>query len=257
MGKFEKKKEKKKFPWGVLALVAVLVILGVAGAKLLPSAGSGNAEQTAPPEETAAVQSQTQAQEQPAADEGVALPMQLEDGKLTLEMLFQYSGLNPDCGNQEGENVAAVQLTNSSSEYLQEAKLCLTAQDGTLLNFYVTDVPAGETVMAFCVDNLSVEANPACAAVSCQAVFTQADASAGGKVSVSAEGVVITVNNVSGEDLSNVVVYCRSVLGEEYFGGVTYAYTIENLPAGETAVVEAWDCILGMAEVVRTAVGES
>ena len=63
--------------------------------------------------------------------------------------------------------------------------------------------------------------------------------------------------NVSDRDLKNIVVYCRSLFGDEHVGGVTYAYTIDELPAGETAAVEAWDCILGTAEVVRIAISES
>lgn len=261
MGKFEAKEEKnKKFPVGIL-IAAVLVIVLALLPQLMNRAEE--APETQPAGTTAApaateteVQTQAPSQETVSGNR-VSFPVSLEDGKLELKMLFQYSGINPDSANQEGTNIASIQLTNVSGGYLAQAKLDLTLQDGTVLQFAVTDLPAGGSVMAFCVDNLSVDADAAVAEVACEAEFAEPDASANGKLVTSAEGVTVKVTNISGEDLSNIVVYCRSVFGEDYFGGVTYPYTIENLPAGESATVEAWDCILGMAEVVRVAISES
>ena len=270
MGKFETKKEKKRNPLPWILLVVILVAaLAFAAVKLLPGqetpAGTEPA-QTEQTEEVSAEQptEQTQAQatvqtepQETEPENQVSLPLSLDDGRLELKMLFQYSGVNPDCDNQEGKNVAAVQLVNTSGQYLAEAKLSLTLLDGTQLEFVVTEVPAGDSVIAFSVDNQTIPADPVCTGAACEATFEAPDATANGKLIVSMEGVTVTVDNISGGDLKNVVVYCRSLFGEDYFGGVTYQYTIDEIPAGGSATVEAWDCILGMAEVVRVHISES
>ena len=60
----------------------------------------------------------------------------------------------------------------------------------------------------------------------------------------------------TGEELENIVVYCRCPYIDDYFGGLAYRYEVENIPAYGTAEVEAIDCILGEAEVVRIVIGE-
>lgn len=76
------------------------------------------------------------------------------------------------------------------------------------------------------------------------------------QMEVSVEGTQITLTNTSGEDFLDIVIYCRSPLNKEYFGGMAYVYTIEQLPAGESTTIDAWDCILGEAEVMRITAAE-
>ena len=54
--------------------------------------------------------------------------------------------------------------------------------------------------------------------------------------------------------IDEVVVYCHSDLGDQYFGGITYNYTVKSIPANGTAEIDAVDCILGLAKVVRIVV---
>lgn len=181
----------------------------------------------------------------------IEFPLTLDNGKLELESLFQFEGVNPDSGNEEGSDIASIVLKNISDTYLIEANVSIALADGTELNFIVTELPAGKSAMAFSVDNLAITVNAACVSTSCEATY-DADASTDQeKVSIVVDGINITVTNTTGEELSEVVIYCRSPLGEEYFGGVTYQYTVNKLSAYESTTVEAVDCILGMAEVVR------
>ena len=38
---------------------------------------------------------------------------------------------------------------------------------------------------------------------------------------------------------------------DAYFGGLTYTYPVENIPAGESVTLQAEECYLGEAAVVR------
>lgn len=181
-------------------------------------------------------------------------PLILEDGKLEIENLFQCDGMNPDCDYKEGKNVASLMLRNVSDAYLEEADITLTLVDGTVVRFHADDLPAGKTAMVFERSNASAEENAACADAVCTASWCGEIEVLPEDLPVSVDGVAVTVTNNTGHDISEVVIYCRCPMDEEYFGGIAYAYTINNLHANESATVEAEDCILGMTEVVRIAV---
>ena len=84
-------------------------------------------------------------------------PVLLEDGMLTVQSMFQFSGMNPDADLQFGENIAGLQLVNTSDRHLTVAELAAVLEDGTILSFRAEDVAPGMTVMAFSLEHGSVE----------------------------------------------------------------------------------------------------
>ena len=182
-------------------------------------------------------------------------PAKLEDTKLEIESLFSFSGINPDSGNQEGDDLATIMLKNTSEAYLEQAVIRATLLDGTECTFVVTDLPAGKSTMAFATGNESLVQDTSCVALSCEASFTELEP--WDQLSVSMVGTTVTLQNNSGEDITNIDVYCRDAFGESYFGGITYKHTISNLPANQSATVDVTDSLLGMVEVVRIAINES
>ena len=252
MAKYLKKKKKKPIR-GVLILVVVILLLAVVAVFVMPRllyrlSGGGEAAKfeteaqlsTNIPEETTEERVPT-----------VAFPLLVDDGRLEINSLFQFTGINPDCENQEGADIASIVLKNVSDLYLAEAKITLTLLDGTQLNFVVTELPAGASVMAFSTENSVLPADAACLSAACEASFDPTAVTVSDQVTASVDGAQITLTNISGQELSQIVVYCRDTLGEDLFGGTTYSYIVTNLPAGESTVVDVADCILGMAEVVR------
>ena len=211
------------------------------------------AQQNTDPEQTSeSTEATTPVQPAPVVLE---MPYTLEDGKLMVEAIFELDGLNPDCDNAEAVGVVGIQLKNTSQEHLCSLELYLTAPDGTVVKFVAADIPSGKTVMVFSQENLSMEGEPACTKIECSAVFEAESPLMTEQVVISVDGTEITVKNVSGEDLTQITVHCHSVLADSYYGGITYHYIIDSLPAGESATVTAWDCILGMTDVVRIDIG--
>lgn len=182
-------------------------------------------------------------------------PAKLEDTKLEIESLFSFSGINPDSGNQEGDDLATIMLKNTSEAYLEQAVIRATLLDGTECTFVVTDLPAGKSTMAFATGNEALAQENSCVSLSCEASFTELEP--WDQLSVSTVGTTVTLQNNSDKDLTNIDVYCRDVFGESYFGGITYKQTISNLPANQSATVDVTDSLLGMVEVVRIAINES
>lgn len=191
------------------------------------------------------------------SQEPLEFPLALENGKLDIESIFQFDGINPDCGNQEGKNIATATVTNLSDMYLESAELSVTTDSSDVLRFVITDLPAGKTALVFSAENASVKETTAYADVVCKPVFNPEASMNEDKVTATVEGTKVTLKNNTSEEIANIVVYCHASLGDQFFGGITYTYPVNNLPANGTAEVDAAECFLGLAEVVRIAINES
>lgn len=191
-----------------------------------------------------------------AALTSISFPMDAEDGKLRIEAPVPFDGWNPDCGDQSGTNIASVVVTNLSDTYLIRGDISITTDNGEELSFVLTDIPAGGSAMAFDTSNATIKTNTGCDSLICQAEFDDSTSVMADGIAVSVNGSAITLQNNTENDVADIVVYCHGLLGDRYFGGITYTYTLNNLTAGGTAELDAQDCILGMVEVVRVTVNK-
>lgn len=219
---------------------------------------SGQMQENEPLYEEPAEETESQPEESGDSDDPVKFvtesviefPVMTDDGKLELDSLFQFSGFNPDCGNAEGKEIAGLRIANTASAHLKRAELTLTLRSGKTVRFVVEDIPAGRSAMAFEAGNASMNMDDVCVDIRCDAEFSDEDTLMSDRLAVSAEGTQIHLANLSGEDLNHLIVYCHCVLNEDYFGGLTYKYPIDSLPAGAELTIDAWECYLGQAEVV-------
>ena len=190
-------------------------------------------------------------------DDPIVFPILLENGKLEIERVFLYDGMNPDCGNIQGSNITALEVRNLSAEQLEKAIITLDSDEGKTIEFTIAELPAKKSVIVFSYENVSSSADTVYGNVRCEALFN-ADASIHSeKISISTDGTRITLRNNTDIEMNEIVVYCRSVLEDRYFGGITYSYTLNNLSAHGTTEIDAVDCILGFAEVVRVEINNS
>ena len=252
MGKYEKKKKRVLPKW--ILVICLLLLLGFLVLFVVPQVlYRMNPEPEA--EEFEASQNE-QTQETDAAEyewqDAVEFPVKLEDGKVEIESLFPFSGVNPDSGKQEAVDTAAIVLRNTSDTYLKEAKVTAVLGDGTELVFRATDIPAGEAAMAFSVENADLLATDLCVDLMAETSFEEVQSVEA--LEAFADGMTITLQNTSAEDLEQIAVYYRDVFDDKYFGGMAYTCAIEKLAAGETVTVQAGESLLGVIEVVRVAV---
>ena len=256
MGKREKKNKNKSGIIGLVLLLAVILVLALAVMPRETHRSSGQ-ETVLPEEQTETVSPEvTDAATTAAALQEVEYPVVLEDGRLLLESLFQFDGMNPDCALEPGSSIASITVKNVSEEFLTEAWLRLELADGRTVEFCVTNLPAGKATMAFAMDNTQLEGNAVCVDVSCDTVWDSMTEAVPEAVSVSVSGTTVTITNHTSQEIPALTIYCRDIFDEEYFGGKAYEYTVNNLSANGTATVEALDSILGLIEVVRIEVHE-
>lgn len=252
MGKFEKKKTGSTAA-GLSAVVVLAVILAAA-AFLANQNGFGMTdmpESTAAPETQPIIPDTPTESADPDVKEAVEFPILLADGKLEISSLFQSTGINPDHSNQEGSDIATVVLTNTSDDMLTAATVTATLDDGTEIRFQAANLPAGKTAMVFSEDHISLPSDAVCVSIVGEADWDMSGQTMPEGVSASAEGMMITVTNHTAQDIPELIVYCRSPLGEEYYGGIAYEYKVTDLPANGSSTFVAADCILGLAEVVK------
>lgn len=199
-------------------------------------------------EETEAETTEIEAEEQITIDS--QLPYMLEDGKLEISSVFQYTGLNVDKNWEDGTDIGAVVLVNRSEEYLKSLDLTLTMSDGTEFQFWIADIPSGGTVWAFDVNNTAYDASSFIADAKTEADFTTDTNPFADMITVTTEEIDVTLINHSSEDLTGLSVRCHSLMDDAYFGGLSYTYPVESIASQETVTFSADDCFVGVAEVV-------
>lgn len=252
--RISKKKPRSTRVLLIICLLLVIVILlmttWIARDLLTGDRGAEPSEPTSQSgAETLSPETEPPVPEETKVDVYMQLPMLLEDGKLVLESLFQYTGLNPDAYWENGVNVGAVVLTNRSGQYLDKLDLAVTMSDGTVLNFLIQDLPPGKTVMAYELENVSYAVDVLIQNTECQAEFRENGGPTSDDVAIEISGMDVILTNHSKLDLKNVRIVCHNAVEGVYFGGTAYAYSVESLRASETATVTAFDCFLGELDV--------
>lgn len=183
----------------------------------------------------------------------VEFPYKLDDGKLEVESVFQYSGMNPDCEDEEGDDIAAIQLKNCSDEYLQSAECTVIVENGTELTFSVEGLPAGSTVMAFEVENKEFAAGQTIKNIETEASYSAEASLCEETIEISVDDSQISLKNMTAETVQNMTVTYHCILDDVYFGGKSYQKKVESLGVGESITVDASECYLGEAAVVKIA----
>lgn len=181
---------------------------------------------------------------------GLNFPYELENGKLLVNSLFQSSIINPDCGGESGENIATLEILNTSDEFLKEAKVTVKMTDGTEIPFIITNIPAGKKVWAFATDNSAIELNPSCEKINCESEFLDVLPVMADSLNYEVDETTVTLNNLTEESLAGLTIGCHCLFDDVYFGGLTYSYKVDELSANSSITVDADDCYLGSAEVV-------
>lgn len=185
------------------------------------------------------------------AEKGIEFPYILDDNQLEIESVFQYSGMNPDCNEEEGENVGAIQLKNCSDKYLESAELTVTTADNQIYNFTLENIPAGSSAMAFDVTNKELAAIAAVTQIDAKTTYSEQTSIHEDAVSIATDESGITLNNISAEAIQNMTVVYHCIMDEVHFGGKSYQKQVELLGVGESTFVSADECYFGEAAVVE------
>lgn len=173
-----------------------------------------------------------------------------------MDSLFQFTGTNPDCNNEECEDTGAIQLKNCSEKYLQYADIKVELSDETKLEFHVEDIPSEQSVLAFEVKNQSYDGQAKIIKITAKTSYMENASRKEDAVSIAGDVSGIHITNISSEELKNMVIKYHCYMDDIFFGGTAYEGFVESLAAGEEIVLETPECYLGEATVTQIQLGD-
>ncbi|MCD7805149.1 MAG: hypothetical protein LUH03_08395 [Oscillospiraceae bacterium] len=194
---------------------------------------------------------EVEAETETESDAESALPEVQESSSLTLSSVYTSSILNPDCGGEYAEEIASLEVTNSSSNYLVSATLTATMSDGTEVNFAVYDLPAGATAEIFDTENQTLDSGVTCTALVCTSEeYIDEDVLMSDTIEVTVSGSDAIITNTGDSALTSLTVVYHCDMAGQYFGGTSYTITIDSLAAGESYTLSD-STLMGEVAVVR------
>ncbi len=191
----------------------------------------------------------------------VDLPYQADqkDGNLEISSLYQFIGPNPDCNDEQGEDVASLTVTNpEGNKYMKEASIVVTMKDKSHYEFKLEHIPAGKTVQVFDQNNATYVPSDesgkenAIKSIKVKTEFSETNGIDENHytVQVNPNETEVTVTNISDQDEKDVTVRCHTFFDGGYYGGRAYEYKIPELKAGSSMTFDATECYIGTAEAV-------
>ena len=239
VSKKRKKRGKKRISkvyWGVL-VISILILLTVIALVVHKKNGEKSAEQ---------------GNETQMAEKGIEFPYAVEGTGITIKSLSQASVPNPDSNGELVDDIACVEVENTGETYISNLEISLKMQDGTEFNFKITDMPAGTLVQAFDVNNTIYDEEIVCEEIKTENLKEEKGSQLmEDAIQISVDETIVTLTNITGEPLENLSIVCHCDMDGSYFGGCSYTYNVESISAGGSIDLDASDCYLGQASVVR------
>lgn len=162
--------------------------------------------------------------------------VEIKTAQITCDKYSRFTGQYVEDGSDDlVYDVAAILVTNRSEQFLEIATFTYQI-DGKNASFVVTGLPAGQSAWVMEANRITVTDDSAFTYVDVATSFRDDVTASTRKVSVSADGNMMTVTNNSGGTLEGVYVYykVRHTDGN-YLGGITYRVDIGTLEAGASA----------------------
>ncbi|MCD8020788.1 MAG: hypothetical protein LUF92_14790 [Clostridiales bacterium] len=186
----------------------------------------------------------------------MGFPYTDESEGITIETLYSYSGYYLEDGSEdEISEVAMLEVTNTSENVIEYGTIRLTA-DGEALQFHVSLIPAGATVLVMEADKKSCSESADCSYNGSEIAYITAFDMCEDLVRVENDGSgAITVTNISGAEIPVLRLFYKNQMETgEYVGGITYNVKLEDLAAGESQTVypSHFDPEYGVVLMVRT-----
>ena len=181
----------------------------------------------------------------------MTFPYDLDDGKLTVQSIFQSSIDNPDCHDKYEDDIASLEIVNNSDQLLKEADITVETDDGTL-TFHIESLPAKETMWVFESKNQSIDLEEAYYDMSIDSQYTDQSLLVNDlDISLQDYQTEVTVTNKTSKDIQNISIDFHTKFEGVLYGGKTYNHQISQLKANESVKVNVIETFMGTPEAVQ------
>ncbi len=178
-------------------------------------------------------------------------PYEMDKNNLELGSIFPSSIDNPDNEFTYGEDIATLEIKNTSGKYLEKADITVKLADKRTLHFEVEDLPADMSVWAFETSNESVEIEVEASKVQCDATYGPRSDLMVSEFPFTVDGSKISFENHTGKDLKKVEAKVHCVFDGMYFGGKSYTYLMKKIPNNGSYELDVPECAMGEADVAN------
>lgn len=177
---------------------------------------------------------------------------ELVSGDISCDEFGRFTGQFVEDGRDElVTNVAVVKVTNRSDRFLDFATITLSI-DGKAATFVVSGLPAGRSAWVMEINRMTIGTSASFEMVNCISSFRDDVVAESPKVSITANGNMLTATNNSNQTLEDVFVYYRALHTDgNFLGGVTYRVNFGTLEPGQSVEALAGHYKDGSAEIVR------
>lgn len=190
----------------------------------------------------------------PATTQPTQPPQQLtpQQKQLSCDKIAMFSGRFVEDGSgRPVEDVAVLLVTNRTEKFLDMATIQYEI-DGQKGTFIVTGLPAGKSCWVMEYTAKTITDQSTLKYVGCSTSFREDAVNSTDKLTVSADGNILSAVNPTDETLKNVVVYYKNVQDDgNYLGGITYMVTFGDIAPGETVSKLGGHYKPGESEIVR------
>lgn len=182
---------------------------------------------------------------------GTLQPTQGDD-IISCESFSSFSGQYVEDGSDiPVENIAAMLVTNHTEDFLDLATIEYEI-DGKPATFVVTGLPAGKSAWVMEKNQMTISSGAKFKYIDETTAFKSGVVNATDKITLSAEGNMLTAVNNTDEKLEGVFVYYKTLHTDgNYFGGITYMTTFGELEPGEKKTELAGHYDKEKTEIVR------
>ena len=183
---------------------------------------------------------------------GDALSLPYKDDLISCESYSSFSGQYVEDGTDiPVENVAAMLVTNRSKNFLDIATIEYEI-DGKPATFVVTGLPAGKSAWVMEKNQMTIEKDANFKYIEKATGFKSGVVNVTDKITLYADGNMLTAVNNTGEKLEGVFVYYKTLHTDgNYLGGIAYMTTFGDLEPGEKKTELAGHYDKDKTEIVR------
>lgn len=182
----------------------------------------------------------------------IELPYYIQDTPIVIEGIGQYTGPFVEDGSDEPTaNVLAIVIKNNSDTVIEFAELTFRVNSTESAVFQMSTIPAGKSAVVLEKDAREYRADDRMDFG--DKLYAKKDSLSlmEDRVAVSAEEGVLTVTNLTQENLGTVYVRYKTRINDQYYlGGITYSCRVENVDAGQTADKETRHFNTGESQIL-------
>lgn len=180
-----------------------------------------------------------------------------ESNGLKIESVFEFTGMNVDNKETDGEDIASLQIQNTTKKYLKEATIKLTSEDDKVFEFKVQDIPSKKSVLVFDKKNnssLNIE----------KYKDIEIETDYKNKTDLHQKDLKIDIDddsrmeiiNLTDDPLNDIVITYKCLMDDSYFGGISYTHKIKKLEAKQTVEYIDNYCLMGKAEITSVTIDD-